>query len=122
MLGLHSIYIFFVLDYIDPACIMCQNFHEEEFNLETLSRESLNEVCVFGFLCCYVLIQMIFNFRFVIMAPCLIHGLAAWFDIYFDGTDKQLGFSTSPWSPPTHWYYVTYLLNTLCKKYNLHCL
>ena len=39
-----------------------------------------------------------------------MHGLGCWFDIYFDGTTKQLLLSTGPDSPTTHWYQCRLLL------------
>lgn len=46
---------------------------------------------------------------FIINRPCLVHGLACWFDTVFDGTSSQIVLSTSPRSPVTHWFQVRFL-------------
>lgn len=35
-----------------------------------------------------------------------VHGIASWFDAYFQGSDSTLVLSTAPQSAPTHWYQV----------------
>jgi protein arginine N-methyltransferase 1 len=37
-----------------------------------------------------------------------VHGLMAWFDIYFDKLPKKVEFTTSPYSKPTHWKQVVF--------------
>eukprot|EP00920_Eleutheroschizon_duboscqi_P009468 GHVT01021895.1.p1 GENE.GHVT01021895.1~~GHVT01021895.1.p1 ORF type:complete len:417 (+),score=99.49 GHVT01021895.1:633-1883(+) len=84
-----------VVDYIDPS-ILVAHPHAEEFDLATIPRKSLE--C------------LTFNFSFPIDRPCLVHGIAGWFDVLFDGSTQTTGFSTSPSSPPTHWYQIRFLL------------
>merc|ERR1719491_2409812 len=51
-------------------------------------------------------------FDFEITQPCLIHGLAGWFDAVFEGTNQTVTLSTAPWCPGTHWYQIRFLLET----------
>ena len=44
------------------------------------------------------------QWRFTIGSPCMLHGLAAWFDVHFDGSDKAVTLPTGPGKPGTHWY------------------
>lgn len=43
---------------------------------------------------------------FQMTTTALIHGLAFWFDVSFDGTSSQVWLSTAPTQPLTHWYQV----------------
>ena len=40
--------------------------------------------------------------RFTVTVPCLVHGLAGWFDLDFPGSAPQI-LSTAPTEPGTHW-------------------
>lgn len=41
--------------------------------------------------------------RLVVAADCDVHGVAAWFDVLFDGSGGQRWLSTAPGLPTTHW-------------------
>ena len=41
--------------------------------------------------------------RLVIAGECDVHGVAAWFDVLFDGCGGQRWLSTAPGLPTTHW-------------------
>jgi histone-arginine methyltransferase CARM1 len=43
-------------------------------------------------------------FSFVADRTALMHGLAGWFDLSFDGADVRMPLSTAPECPTTHWY------------------
>jgi histone-arginine methyltransferase CARM1 len=43
---------------------------------------------------------------FQMTTAAVVHGLAFWFDVSFDGTSSQVWLSTSPTQPLTHWYQV----------------
>jgi len=43
---------------------------------------------------------------FQMTTTAVVHGLAFWFDVSFDGTSAQVWLSTSPTQPLTHWYQV----------------
>lgn len=48
--------------------------------------------------------------RFQSMGAAVVHGLAFWFDVSFDGSCSQVWLSTAPTQPLTHWYQVRCLL------------
>lgn len=48
--------------------------------------------------------------KYKISKACVIHGIAAWFDTGFNGTQHQVVLSTNPRNPTTHWYQVRLLL------------
>ncbi|KFH03300.1 histone arginine methyltransferase PRMT4/CARM1 [Toxoplasma gondii VAND] len=78
-----------VVDYIDPSLLLAPP-HQKEFDFTKISRESLEEITV--------------DFSFTVNSPTLVHGVAGWFDVCFDGSEKVISFTTSPQSPPTHWF------------------
>ena len=43
---------------------------------------------------------------FEMTTAAVVHGLAFWFDVSFDGTSSQVWLSTAPTQPLTHWYQV----------------
>ncbi|CAF3359888.1 unnamed protein product [Rotaria socialis] len=43
---------------------------------------------------------------FDMTTTAVVHGLAFWFDVSFDGTSSQVWLSTGPTQPLTHWYQV----------------
>ena len=51
-----------------------------------------------------------FDFNFKIYRVGIIHGIGAWFDAYFCGSQSFIVLSTSPASAPTHWYQMRFLL------------
>ncbi|PHJ23922.1 histone arginine methyltransferase prmt4 carm1 [Cystoisospora suis] len=78
-----------IVDYIDPAVLVAQP-ERRFFDLKKVARQSLEDMTI--------------DFGFTVNSPTLIHGLAGWFDVCFDGSEKTITFSTSPQSPPTHWF------------------
>ena len=49
-------------------------------------------------------IKALINYKFD--RPCIVHGIASWFDVVFPGTTEAVWLSTSPFAPLTHWYQV----------------
>ena len=43
-------------------------------------------------------------YSFSINKPALMHGIASWFSVVFEGTDNTVELSTAPGDPDTHWY------------------
>jgi len=84
-----------VVDYINPECLVSKTV-EKRFDFATFSVESLQTIDM--------------PFEFVVSQPCLVHGLAGWFDAYFEGTNQTVLLSTAPWCPGTHWYQIRFLL------------
>lgn len=86
-----------VVDYINPECLVskCQT---KRFDFTTITVESLHKIEI--------------PFDFEITQPCLVHGIAGWFDAIFEGSNTTVVLSTAPWCPGTHWYQIRYLLET----------
>ncbi len=55
---------------------------------------------------------MNFDFSFKIQRVGIVHGIGAWFDAHFSGSQCPVVLSTSPYSAPTHWYQMRFLLPT----------
>ncbi|XP_034534124.1 histone-arginine methyltransferase CARM1-like [Notolabrus celidotus] len=58
------------------------------------------------------LLRVEIPFVFSLLQPGLIHGLAFWFDVAYQGSRSTLWLSTSPSEPPTCWSQVRCLLQT----------
>jgi len=86
-----------VVDYINPECLVSKA-HVTRFDFATVTVESLHHIEI--------------PFEFDIFQPCLIHGMAGWFDCLFEGTNATITLSTAPWCPGTHWYQIRFLLET----------
>jgi len=84
-----------VVDYIDPQCLLSSP-HVVPFDFHTVKAEDLERIQI--------------PFTFSVSSPTLVHGLAGWFDVLFEGADNHVGFSTAPWCTPTHWYQIRFLL------------
>ncbi|PFH32423.1 histone arginine methyltransferase PRMT4/CARM1 [Besnoitia besnoiti] len=78
-----------IVDYIDPALLLAPPQYKE-FDFTTVPRQALEEIAI--------------EFSFTVRSPTLVHGIAGWFDVWFEGSEKLVSFSTSPFSPPTHWF------------------
>ena len=50
------------------------------------------------------------SYQFRIDKTDLMHGIAAWFDLEFNGSDNRIILSTAPDQPGTHWYQCRLLL------------
>mmetsp|Transcript_2025 Transcript_2025/g.5829 ORF Transcript_2025/g.5829 Transcript_2025/m.5829 type:complete len:535 (-) Transcript_2025:157-1761(-) len=86
-----------IVDYIDPGCLVSE-YITTRFDFATVTVESLQNIEI--------------PFNFPIHQPCLVHGIAGWFDALFEGTDATVVLSTAPWCPGTHWYQIRFLLET----------
>jgi histone-arginine methyltransferase CARM1 len=86
-----------IVDYINPDCLVskCQTMR---FDFTTITVESLQKIEI--------------PFDFEISQPCLVHGIAGWFDALFEGSQSTVVLSTAPWCPGTHWYQIRFLLET----------
>lgn len=86
-----------IVDYVNPEFLVGKT-QTTRFDFATISIESLQKIEI--------------PFDFEIGHPCLIHGLAGWFDAVFEGTNQTVTLSTAPWCPGTHWYQIRFLLET----------
>jgi histone-arginine methyltransferase CARM1 len=86
-----------VVDYVNPECLVSKH-QVMRFDFTTCTVESLQKIDM--------------SFDFEISQPCLIHGIAGWFDAIFEGSQSTVTLSTAPWCPGTHWYQIRFLLET----------
>ncbi|CAK0837730.1 unnamed protein product [Prorocentrum cordatum] len=86
-----------VVDYINPDCLVAK-YQTTRFDFMTISIESLQKF------------EMPFDFE--INQPCLVHGMAGWFDAVFEGSNATVVLDTAPWCPGTHWYQIRFPLGT----------
>jgi len=86
-----------IVDYINPDCLVSQA-HITRFDFATITVESLHKIDI--------------PFDFEIHQPCLVHGMAGWFDAIFEGSNSCVWLSTAPGCPGTHWYQIRFLLET----------
>ena len=78
-----------IVGYLDPSCLLSATtvahtidfLHDEPGSLRTID----------------------IPFEFVANRTALCHGLAAWFDVVFDGSEQPVVLSTGPHAPGTHW-------------------
>lgn len=86
-----------IVDYINPDCLVAK-FSTTRFDFMTVTVEELQTI------------EMPFDFE--ITQPCLVHGLAGWFEAVFEGSNSTVVLDTAPWCPGTHWYQMRFLLET----------
>jgi len=84
-----------IVDFVNPECLV-SSAHTVRFDFATITIESLHRIEI--------------PFDFEIKQPCLVHGMAGWFDAIFEGSDASVTLSTAPWLPGTHWYQIRFLL------------
>eukprot|EP01055_Gregarina_sp_Pseudo9_P003268 Gregarina_sp_Pseudo_9__3267@NODE_344_length_3099_cov_184_964379_g324_i0_p2_GENE_NODE_344_length_3099_cov_184_964379_g324_i0NODE_344_length_3099_cov_184_964379_g324_i0_p2_ORF_typecomplete_len470_score29_85PrmA/PF06325_13/4_7e14PRMT5/PF05185_16/8_9e08Methyltransf_16/PF10294_9/8_4e06Cons_hypoth95/PF03602_15/1_8e05Methyltransf_25/PF13649_6/4_1e05MTS/PF05175_14/9_4e05PRMT5_C/PF17286_2/6e03PRMT5_C/PF17286_2/5e05Methyltransf_23/PF13489_6/0_00044Methyltransf_9/PF08003_11/0_0019Methyltransf_31/PF13847_6/ len=84
-----------ILDYIDPS-ILITPAQCIDFDLRTIDRKQLE--------------SMVFPIDVLITTATLVHGVAGWFQVNFDGPETQVTLSTGPWSPPTHWHQLRFMI------------
>merc|ERR1719312_1414159 len=79
-----------------------QQAYDESFkhttNFLTDTEESLRDIHI--------------DFTFYPHTAAQVHGIAFWFDVSFEGSQKTVFLSTSPSEPLTHWYQVRCLMGT----------
>ena len=79
-----------VVSYVDPSTLLCATPAALRIDFGSASPGSLHDVSIpFDFLC---------------TRTAVMHGLACWFDVDFDGSDARITLSTGPHCAGTHWY------------------
>jgi len=68
----------------------------EDFDLRTLRAEQLERFAV--------------SFAFSVRETCVVHGVAGWFEVHFEGSERTSILSTSPWDTLTHWWQTRFML------------
>lgn len=86
-----------VVDYVNPDFLVA-DYSTTKFDFMTCSVESLQHIEI--------------PLDFEVRQPCLVHGVAGWFDAFFEGSQNTVVLSTAPWCPGTHWYQIRFMLQT----------
>ena len=81
---------------MDPASLLSAETASLTVDFERDEPESLHE--------------LVLPFRLRVGRTGLCHGLAAWFDVAFNGSDATVVLQTGPTAPGTHWYQCRLLL------------
>jgi len=84
-----------VIDQIPPQ-VLVSNSVVRMFDFQTLDEQELVEFEI--------------PLSLEVSRPCVVHGIAAWFDVAFAGSTCQRTLSTSPGVPCTHWYQLRCML------------
>lgn len=77
-----------VVDAFDPALVVSSTA-VKSFDFGTISEAELQDIAI--------------PLQLTVGLPCVIHGLATWFDVLFNGSSVQTVLSTGPGAPTTHW-------------------
>jgi histone-arginine methyltransferase CARM1 len=85
-----------IVGFIDPSSLLSTHTLAKTINFEKDRADSLRCIDL--------------QSEFVASKTGLCHGLAAWFDVAFDGSEERIVLDTGPNSPGTHWYQCRILL------------
>ena len=77
-----------VVGVFDPSILLSTSC-SYDIDLKTVSAAELQHVRI--------------PFSFTIDRAALLHGVAFWFDVTFDGNTETVKLDTGPWAPATHW-------------------
>mmetsp|Transcript_39558 Transcript_39558/g.101136 ORF Transcript_39558/g.101136 Transcript_39558/m.101136 type:complete len:360 (+) Transcript_39558:375-1454(+) len=86
-----------VVDAFDPS-VLVSDARTEVLDFRTIKEEQLH------------VINMPLNQQ--IVSDCLVHGIACWFDVLFDGSTMKCWLTTAPGQPTTHWFQLRCALQT----------
>lgn len=87
-----------VVGYFDASILLTEHPVQHTIDFGTDDPESLSDFEI--------------QLDFVMTKAALLHGVAGWFDVEFNGSSARLRLDTSPWSAGTHWYQARMLLQT----------
>ena len=79
-----------IVGYFDPKILLSNDFVTHEINFGKVTLEEMRKIRV--------------NFKFKINRTELMHGIASWFDVDFNGKQLSHKLCTGPFSAGTHWY------------------
>jgi histone-arginine methyltransferase CARM1 len=87
-----------VVGYFDPSILISADFCSHSMDFHSVTLEEMQTIEI--------------PFTFVINKTSILHGIASWFDVDFNGSTAVIKLSTSPSSAATHWYQCRLLLMT----------
>jgi len=83
-----------VVGCFDPRSLL-SNPVEKKIDFMTVKLEQLREFSI--------------ETNFVSRYTGIVHGIAGWFEVNFEGSEVNASLTTSPYAPKTHWYQVRFL-------------
>ena len=78
-----------VVDAFDPGLLMSTHA-EHTVDFMTAEEEDLHNVEI--------------PLQLVCKGPCVVHGIACWFDVLFPGSTQAMWLTTAPGMATTHWF------------------
>eukprot|EP01025_Chloroclados_australasicus_P006194 TRINITY_DN12017_c0_g2_i2.p1 TRINITY_DN12017_c0_g2~~TRINITY_DN12017_c0_g2_i2.p1 ORF type:complete len:557 (-),score=33.73 TRINITY_DN12017_c0_g2_i2:190-1860(-) len=84
-----------VIDSFNPG-ILVSSYVCKQFDFLTLDEEDLHKIE--------------FPFEYQIFHNCVVHGIASWFEVSFQGSQSTKILSTAPGLAPTHWHQMRFVL------------
>jgi type I protein arginine methyltransferase len=94
-----------VVGCFDPRILMAPSC-EHVIDFETVTVEGLQAFAI--------------PFRLTSTYTGVVHGLAGWFDVHFNGSDTQVNLTTSPFGAKTHWYQIRFLFKVRHTRTDTH--
>jgi type I protein arginine methyltransferase len=77
-----------VVDAFDPS-VLVSTCETKTFDFGTITEAEMADIVI--------------PLDLQVAAPSVVHGLAAWFDVLFNGSSSQRYLTTAPGQPTTHW-------------------
>lgn len=77
-----------VVDAFDSS-VLVSNCATKVFDFGTVPEKALHDIVI--------------PLQLMVVAPTTVHGIACWFDVFFDGANNPTWLSTAPGLPTTHW-------------------
>eukprot|EP00947_MAST-08B_sp_MAST-8B-sp1_P002657 g2657.t1 len=85
-----------VVGYFDPKILLSSATVTHTIDFTTITVEGFHKIHI--------------PYSFEIDKPALLHGIASWFDVVFEGSEATIPLTTAPGAPDTHWYQCRLLL------------
>lgn len=107
-----------IVGYVDPNNLLSQERVKHTFDFHTVENSELQNFKIdFQFTisktCTYsegMACRCLISNRLDLLSLAMLHGMAGWFDITFDGSTEKIVLDTAPECPGTHWYQCRLLL------------
>jgi len=82
----------------------------DQFHPDQLRADAQTQVFDFRTLQPEQVLDFALPLAFTARATCVLHGLAGWFEVHFEGSTCDVLLSTSPWDTLTHWWMTRLML------------
>lgn len=77
-----------VVDAFDPS-LLVSNVAIHPVNFTTIAEKELYDLSI--------------PLSYSITRPCVVHGVGCWFDLFFNGSAREVCLTTAPGTATTHW-------------------